>query len=624
MPPAPYRCSVLEKKGNWIMKKILSVFFAIAMSTFCMAQSFNTDSYKSIGVYDTWEQSPFRTGELSGNVKVIKNHIYSNTGKNRTGHIVGIQRSRFGSNTFGLKVELNEPITIGQNGKYVHALVYTPKASKVQIIGLGKRTTNTWNETEDVEQFWSDGISINANSWTDVVANVKTNANVRIYSIVIVPDCSSPHNLTEDFIAYIDEILVNSSSASRSYVTSSSDPYDNSEPDEPTPEEPEEDEIYGMNFDKTRENTYASSRYIRSVSLTSDNGQKQQYPSSNSYSALTTKLYLDATSSAIFEVNAGESYTPDIDYSTDWMHAYAYIDYNRDGEFSHKMNANGHAVDNESELVCFSAYSTDYTGGATGNWYDSNGKSLGNMAQGNYSCNTTTMPSFTVPANLQSGLYRMRLKIDWCSLDAGGNDGSDGTNNAIWSNGGGIIDIMLNVKGNDNASICASSYRNGNMSDNSGATITTQPLTVARNTEFEVRMHPANGFVTESLTVVYKKNSNEYSGYLENDTVTYTTADACYSFSSDAFTLPESMMYSEVAIEPLFNNRPATMLLGDANGDGHVDISDVTTAIDRILKNTWTTADGIFILRNADVNADDRIDISDVTGIIDIVLGRNN
>lgn len=66
------------------------------------------------------------------------------------------------------------------------------------------------------------------------------------------------------------------------------------------------------------------------------------------------------------------------------------------------------------------------------------------------------------------------------------------------------------------------------------------------------------------------------------------------------------------------------MLLGDANGDGHVDISDVTTAIDRILKNTWTTADGIFILRNADVNADDRIDISDVTGIIDIVLGRNN
>ena len=81
-------------------------------------------------------------------------------------------------------------------------------------------------------------------------------------------------------------------------------------------------------------------------------------------------------------------------------------------------------------------------------------------------------------------------------------------------------------------------------------------------------------------------------------------------------------MYAEVVVEPMFNNRPATMLLGDANGDGKVDISDVTTTIDRILKDTWTANDGTFILRNADVNADDRIDISDVTGIIDIVLGR--
>ena len=26
----------------------------------------NTDEYRSIGVYDTWEQSPFRTGALDG------------------------------------------------------------------------------------------------------------------------------------------------------------------------------------------------------------------------------------------------------------------------------------------------------------------------------------------------------------------------------------------------------------------------------------------------------------------------------------------------------------------------------------------------------------------------------
>ena len=31
------------------------------------------DSYKSIGVYDTWENSPFQTGALTGNVAVVDN-----------------------------------------------------------------------------------------------------------------------------------------------------------------------------------------------------------------------------------------------------------------------------------------------------------------------------------------------------------------------------------------------------------------------------------------------------------------------------------------------------------------------------------------------------------------------
>ena len=623
MPPTPHHCSILKKKGNMIMKKTILAIFAIATSSFAMAQSFNADSYKSVGVYDTWEQSPFRTGELSGNVKVIKNHLYSSTGVNRTGHIVGVQRSRYGSNTFGVRIELNSPIEIGRSGKYVHALVYTPKASKVQIIGLGKRNSNTWNQPDDVEQFWSEPVSISANTWKDIVVNVKTNENDRIYSIVVVPDCSSPHALTEDFVAYVDEIVINSTSNSRSSVISSSDPYDSSEPDDPEPEDPDEEEgIYGLNFDKTRTNTRARDHYIKGISLTSANGQKQQYPSSGSNSALTTNLYLDATAVATFDVTAGETYTPDIDYSTDWMHAYTYIDYNRDGYFTYEMRPSGNAVTDDSELVSFSAYSSDYTGGATGNWYDSKGNSLGNMAQGNYNCNTTTMPSFTIPSTLQSGLYRMRLKIDWGSLDAGGNDGSDGTSNEIWANGGGIVDIMLQVTGRDAATLHATSYRNGTMSDNAGTTITTQLQQVTRDTEYKVKMHPANGFVTESLTAIYKKNSSEHSGYLVNDTTTFTTAQTCYSFAVDSFTLPAEIMYAEVAVEPMFNNRPATMLLGDANGDGKVDISDVTTTIDWILKSDETEFTGNFVLRNADVSADDKIDISDVTGIIDIVLGK--
>ena len=43
---------------------------ALVLPMFASAQTevtFDTQDYKSIGVYDTWEASPFRTGVLNGN-----------------------------------------------------------------------------------------------------------------------------------------------------------------------------------------------------------------------------------------------------------------------------------------------------------------------------------------------------------------------------------------------------------------------------------------------------------------------------------------------------------------------------------------------------------------------------
>ena len=51
---------------------------ALAFPMFASAQTeitFETQDYKSIGVYDTWEASPFRTGVLKGNYQVIDNHL---------------------------------------------------------------------------------------------------------------------------------------------------------------------------------------------------------------------------------------------------------------------------------------------------------------------------------------------------------------------------------------------------------------------------------------------------------------------------------------------------------------------------------------------------------------------
>jgi len=59
-----------------------------------------------------------------------------------------------------------------------------------------------------------------------------------------------------------------------------------------------------------------------------------------------------------------------------------------------------------------------------------------------------------------------------------------------------------------------------------------------------------------------------------------------------------------------------TTLLGDANGDGVVDITDVTAIIDYVLGSGSEP----FIFANADINGDGTIDVTDVTMVIDIIL----
>ena len=57
-------------------------------------------------------------------------------------------------------------------------------------------------------------------------------------------------------------------------------------------------------------------------------------------------------------------------------------------------------------------------------------------------------------------------------------------------------------------------------------------------------------------------------------------------------------------------------LLGDVNGDGSVDISDVTMLVDYILGKNHDS----FIIGNANVNQDGGIDVADVTALVNIIL----
>ena len=84
------------------------LFLALGLSMAAGAQTikFENRDYKSLGVYDTWEASPFRTGKLKGNYGVVANPSVDNA--NSSSRVLAVQRSRYGSNTFGVRIGLNE------------------------------------------------------------------------------------------------------------------------------------------------------------------------------------------------------------------------------------------------------------------------------------------------------------------------------------------------------------------------------------------------------------------------------------------------------------------------------------------------------------------------------------
>lgn len=184
------------------------------------------------------------------------------------------------------------------------------------------------------------------------------------------------------------------------------------------PEEPKED--YAINFEKDAKQTH-SSRYSTSVSLTV-NGKEQTIEfgkTMNGYEDLTAQT---------FTVTPGAEVTPAIGYVGEWMHGYVYVDLNNDKQFSFNADSDDQTG---TEVVSYSFYSA--SNGSTG--LNSKGETVSN------NCNVNPLPSFTAPA--EEGTYRIRFKVDWNSVDAGGCVVSG---NNILNNGGGIYDATLVVK----------------------------------------------------------------------------------------------------------------------------------------------------------------------------------
>lgn len=495
---------------------------ALALPINLMAQTTKVDfedatGYKSVGVYDTWEESPFRTGELKGNAAVIDNFLPTTNDNgdvvNDSKKIVGVQRSRFGSNTFGVRVDLNTPFDLTPEYVYVHVKMYKPLEGRVMLVGLGKRPDRA-GQSNDVEQVWVySSNSTVANQWFDAVFPIKACNGVQIHSLVIVPDVNSPQEMTSDYAAYIDDIEVNNSAKPRIKVAS----------------------YYGLNYDKETA-VDKPERYVKAITLQPNGATKQ----SISVGSVSPQLiYRDVTDHA-FTAKAGQTVTPSIDYQGGgWMNGFVYLDKGDDGQFDASFDESTHKATKGCDLVSY--YYLEMVEDKSGYKYD------GTALSGNDRNNLST-PAFTLPSDLQPGFYRMRYKVDWGNLDPAGRNT---TTNSIKSNGGFIVDTRLNVH-TDKVSLSAAS-RNGFITLEDGTEL------VSYQTDFgkavKIKATPANGFEIDSLVIShgYNLTGNQYNKYGTKQYDEYIVRAS--DFNADGtFTIPARIIDGEVSIDGQFRS----------------------------------------------------------------------
>ena len=140
-------------------------------------------------------------------------------------------------------------------------------------------------------------------------------------------------------------------------------------------------------------------------------------------------------------------------------------------------------------------------------------------------------------------------------------------------------------------------------------TITAKNYTINKGEAFPIYEATYEGFKNDEteavLTTPPEIYTTVYSSYLTGEYDIY----ACCA---------ETMNYDITYVNGKLTIKEPTYVAGDADGDGKVDVNDVTTTINYILKKPYSK----FVLEAADVDGDKKIDVNDVQGIIDIALGK--
>lgn len=288
-------------------------------------------------------------------------------------------------------------------------------------------------------------------------------------------------------------------------------------------------EDYPVVVEKTQTYTHATRR-LNSVSL---NGSKD----GNSTISLSSDYVYNQIDSPVLTARTGETLSAVFGFTTDWMHGYVYLDRGMDGAFEATLNSDG-TIPDGSDIMAFS-YADGYN--STGNRTTTD--------------NVLNPPSFTLPADLQPGFYRMRFKVDWDEISPAGR-AEDG--NGIIKNGGAILDVRLNVH-NENCNIKAVA-ENGTLTTADGAAL--NGLEHPFGTPLTVKISPADGYLCDGIRIRHGHN-------LDGDKFIHGVAQyeesvvPAFLFADGVYKIPAEMMDGDVEVEALFALGTAAVVDGE-------------------------------------------------------------
>ena len=504
------------------------------------------DSYQSVGVYDTWAESPFRTNVLKGNAAVVANHLNEEDAvlgyaPNTSSYILGVQRSRFGSNTFGALVGLKTPFALTKTQQYVHVMIYTPKETSVMLIGLGNRDDRP-QQSPLTEQFWSSSTSkVSAGRWSDAVFPISGANGITIRNLLVVVDRNSTHNMTEDYAAYIDNIVLSDQKT----------PFFSATP-------------YPINYDEAT-TLSRSDRYTTYVSLTSGDGAQTASVDQQT----SKKLYIKRLDNC-FLAQPGETVTPKIGYNGSWMAGYAYIDKGNDGNFDVTYTDDG--ITDQGDLMSYSLFK-NYT-------------STGTYVSGSPDSNP---PAFTIPADLAPGIYRMRYKVDWDNVDPGGNPGPS---NKITDNGGVIVDTRINVHGTTVSLSCTADGLGGGLNGDillaDGTPVSGQ--TAPFGEALTVKAAPASGYQLSHVLIRHGYNLEKDSMVCKNLQWQEVRVDAS-AFTDNAYTIPASIVDGDLRFVPYFSSTATDITETETSKSLTVSATHATLTLQAAAAQQVTVAD---------------------------------